>query len=519
MLPGKRYTPEVLLSIARRRMWYLIVPLAVVTAATATYARRIPDSYWAETVILVVPQRVPEAYVKSTVTERIEDRLQTITPTILSRTRLERIITDFNLYPEERRTGPMEDVVALMRRNVTVDVKRGDSFSITYIGNQPEQVMQVTNRLASLFIDESLRDRRSQAEGTDKFLEAELQDAKEKLLEKEKRLETYRKEHAGELPSQLVSNLQQVENAQMRVSDTRDSINRDRDRRLVLEQQLAELQKPVFVETEAGPATGQAPDASGSTQQQLAQAQAQVEAYQARGLKAGHPDLEQAKRRVRDLQAKLVSESSGITASAPRVISPAEAERRRRVSDLQAQMAELDRQIGRKQDDEKRLQAAAEEAQRRADALPTRESELTELTRDYATLQNSYNSLLAKKQDSQIAANLEDRQIGEQFKLLDPARLPEKPFRPDRRSIDAMGAGVGLALGLVIVGLLEYRDRSFRTDEDLAALVGLPVLAVIPVMMSDADRQRARWQAFVTHGALGGVVLTCVGVFLLAVVR
>src|SRR5690348_874919 len=110
MLPGKRYTPRDALVILRRRFWLLVVPFAVVSAGTAIGARRLPDRYRSEAVILVVPQQVPESYVKSTVTTRIEDRLDSIQQQILSRTRLERIIEEMNLYPQERRTGIMEDV-------------------------------------------------------------------------------------------------------------------------------------------------------------------------------------------------------------------------------------------------------------------------------------------------------------------------------------------------------------------------------------------------------------------------
>lgn len=514
MLPGRKYTAEMLLAIVRRRFWFVAVPVAIAAAATATIVRRLPDMYWAETVILVVPQKVPESYVKSTVTETLESRVQSIKPTILSRTRLEQIITEFNLYPEERQRQPMEDVVSHMRDDVSIDTRGGDSFSIGYAGPRPVQVMEVTNRLASLFIDESLRDRLSQAQGTDKFLESQLQEAKAKLVEKEKRLEEYRRVHAGELPSQISSNLQQAEAAQKGLSDTRESINRDRDRRLVLEQQLADLQKTRTIDALTPAAAADLPT---STQQQLAQAEAQVASLEAAGFKAGHPDLDQARRRVRDLRAKVTAEASALPTDTPHVVSPAESDRQRRIVDLQAQIGEIDRQIRYKQDDERRLQSVAEDAQRRADALPTRESELTELMRDYDTLQKSYNDLLAKKQESQIAANLEQRQIGEQFRLLDQARLPERPVSPDRARYNTMGAVAGLVFGLAIVALLEYRDRSFKTDEDLRDAVGLPVLAVIPVMQSNTDRRRATWRALLTHGALAGVVVVCLAVFIKAV--
>src|SRR4026209_2942718 len=120
MLPGKKYTPEEILAILRRRVWWLLLPFAVVSASAGVVARLLPDLYQSDTLILVVPQRVPESYVRSTITTRIEDRLQSISAQILSRTRLERIIQDFNRYQRERQVGIMEDVIERMR---TRDIK------------------------------------------------------------------------------------------------------------------------------------------------------------------------------------------------------------------------------------------------------------------------------------------------------------------------------------------------------------------------------------------------------------
>jgi uncharacterized protein involved in exopolysaccharide biosynthesis len=170
MLPGKVYKPEDVLQVLKSRIWVLLLPFAVIAAATAVWVHRLPDQYRSETVILVVPQRVPESYVRSTVTTRIEDRLQSLVQQILSRTRLERIVRDFDLYAKERKTGIMEDVIEQMRRDIGVEVLRGDSFRISFIGDNPRMVMRVTERLASLFIEENLRDREVLADDTNQFL-------------------------------------------------------------------------------------------------------------------------------------------------------------------------------------------------------------------------------------------------------------------------------------------------------------------------------------------------------------
>ncbi len=187
--------------------------------------------------------------------------------------------------------------------------------------------------------------------------------------------------------------------------------------------------------------------------------------------------------------------------------------------DLKAELNQLDRQIANKQGEEKRLRAASAGYQARVDLVPARESEMAELTRDYATLQTMYTTLLSKKEDSKIAANLERRQIGEQFKLLDPARMPERPFSPDRRTINMMGIFAGLAIGLALVALLEYRESSFKTDDELVAVLGLPVLAVVPSMRSEEERRLLLRRKILVSVGLGSTVTACLAVVVYTLLR
>jgi protein tyrosine kinase modulator len=521
MLPGKKYTPEVILSILKRRFWLLIVPLAVIGASTAVVGRALPDLYRSETLILVVPQRVPENFVKSTVTTRIEDRLQSIAQQILSRTRLERVIQDFELYPQERRTGIMEDVVEKMRRDISVQVVKGDAFRVAYVGREPRTVMKVTERLSTLFIEENLRDRGLQAEGTNLFLENQLEDARRRLIEQEKKLEAYRRLHAGELPSQLDSNLQVMQNTQMQIQAMVESLNRDRDRRLVLERQIAEAAAAPaeLITPAASSGSDAAPPASAA--QQLQAARAQLQALELR-LKAGHPDIGLMQRRIRDLERKADAEalSAPVTPeSAPRAPSPAEFLRQQRLAALRGEVEQLDRQIAQKTEDERRLRAVSQTYQARAEAAPARETELVELMRDYTTLQSMYTTLLQKKEESKISANLERRQIGESFKQLDPARLPERPFSPDRRMINVGGVLAGLGLGLALIALLEYKDSTFKTDVEVTSVLSLPVLAVVPLMHSDAERRRLFKRRLVVGVGLGSAVTACLAVLVYTFVR
>lgn len=512
MLPGKTYTPEDLARIASRRKWTILLPFVIIALGTVIVAHYLPNRYRSETLILVVPQQVPESYVRSTITSRIEDRLQSISQQILSRTRLERIINDFNLYPKERATGIMEDVVERMRsRDIKVETLKGDAFRVSYIGDNPITVMKVTDRLASHFIDENLRDRELLAEGTNQFLTVQLDDARRRLIEQEKKLEAYRLQHSGELPTQAAGNLQQVQNIQMQIQAVVESLNREVDRKLILERALADFKSTSAQTMIAASAASNASNDSGSEQPvsvQLAIAQKSLADLQLR-LTPEHPDVIRLKRRIAGLEQRAEAEAliSPLSPESAAPSTPAQMLQRNRERALQLELESVDRQISAKRAEEQRLRRLGAGYQARLEAVPARETDLAELMRDYDTTQKLYADLLSKSEESRISANLERRQIGEQFKILDPARPAEKPFSPDRLRINLFGAFGGLFAGLALAGFLEYKDASFRTQDDVSSVLSLPVLAQIPHIITPAEeRQLARRRLMV----FATVVVSCV---------
>ena len=505
MLPGKTYTPEDLGKIAWRRKWAILVPFVVITLGTVLVSHYLPNKYRSETVILVVPQQVPESYVRSTVTSRIDDRLNTMRQQILSRTRLERIIQDFNLYPDERRTGIMEDVVERMRnRDIDIAVLKGDAFRIAYIGDNPGVVMRVTERLTSLFIDENRRDRESLAESTNQFLSVQLEDARRRLIEQEKKLEVYRAQYSGQLPSQANSNLQQIQNLQMQVQGIVESLNRDGERRLLVERALADLM--------ATEANGGGPEAELPVARQLAEGRKALQNMLLR-LKPEHPDVIRLRRVIAGLEARAEAEALNAPLSPEAAPSPGMAAQSSRAKTLKQELDNLDRQIANKRAEEQRLRTVAAGYQARLEAVPARETELSELMRDYDTTQKLYQSLLAKTEDSKITANLERREIGEQFKVLDPPRRAEKPFSPNRIQINLAGLLAGICMGFGMAALLEYRDSSFRTQEEVTSVLSLPVLAQIPFILTPGEQRKLSRRRLVIAAAVGVVFIVVGGVF------
>jgi polysaccharide chain length determinant protein (PEP-CTERM system associated) len=512
MLPGRTYTPDDIKGILWRGRWWILLPFAVGLAMTPVIASYLPKMYRSETLLMVIPQRIPDSYVRSTVTDSVQDRLFSISDQILSRSRLERIIVDFGLYQEERRIETMEDVVTRMRRSIVVQPPgREQSFRVSYTNVDPSIAQKVTARLASMFIEENVRERGNLAENTSVFLESQLEEAKVRLQEQEKKLEAYRRANSGQLPSQLSTNLQAIQNASVQLQNINESMNRAKERRLLIERELAD----------ALPATSSGAEGSeGSTiplivvlpsEQPLAEAKAKLEEYRLR-YTPSHPDIRALERTIRELEQRVKAE-----ALVPRTVDTKPTKEKlandRAVRDYRRQLDDIDRQLKGYEDEAHELRSELTSYQTRIEAVPTRESELVELTRDYDTLHSLYTSLLGKQEDSKLAANLERRQIGEQFRILDPASLPERPDNQKRRLTTMFSAALGaVVLGLLIVAFREVRDSSFKLEQDVLRTLDLPVLALVPVMATDHERRAKRRRAILVN-VTGSAVLMASVVF------
>jgi protein tyrosine kinase modulator len=524
MMPGRSYTPATIRWIVRNRKWLLIGPMLFFGALSLAVTYVMKDEYRAQTLILVVPQRVPEKYVGPAVAETIEQRLQSISPRIMSESRLERIITELDLYPNKRgKRGGMEEIVADMRSDINVEIMRGDLFRVTYTGSNPYKVMQVTQRLASLFVEENLKDREQLAVGTNRFLESQLDNTRRALEEQERKVREYRQTHAGELPSQVGANLQVLQAASFQLQSGEETLSRDRDRRIELERTLAELNQAeqdardkakekakksddsaAATVVAPAPSTGGAetPAASVSPTSltptaDLATNLARLTALQRyladlqTRLKPGHPDVVRAQRLIADMQ-RAISASQGGAPGEIVSVDPAAAVRSARITQVRGQIDNIDKEIARKSAEQERLKTQIQTLQSRVENEPTRESELISLTRDYETSKATYQSLLARREEAGIAADLERQQVGQQFKTLDPARLPEKPSGPNRQRINLIAAAAGLAMGIGLTVLLEIRDQSFRNAVEIVPVLSLPVLASVPAIMTRTERLRAR---------------------------
>jgi len=474
--PNKPFNIHDYIEIFLRRIWYIIIPIIVVMTGAILYAYSSPKLYRASTLILITPQKVPEAFVRPTVTSTVGERLQSIGQEIMSRTRLEQTISELGLYREEARSSSLEGIVELMRKDIQIEIRREGYFRISYIGKDPKVVAVVANKLASLFIEENLKVREQQAQGTSEFLSTELVATKAKLEEQEKVVARFKRQFMGELPEQRDANLRILEQLQLQYQRVSDSLRAAQDRKLFIQKQLSDLKLAVASEDSA---KGKSSPVGRKSYEEIQVEQLRNQLFDLRiKYTEKHPDNLIVRKKIAELEveiekAKLEKEEGLKIEEKTLSIDP-------RYNEIEDRLMLTEREIGRLKEEDAKIRAQMEKYSERVEKTFGRELEITNLTRDYQNAKETYESLLRKSQEAQQAENLERRQKGEQFKVIDSARTPGMPFKPDIPKIFLFGLLLGLGSGFGLAFFREQMDRSFRDAEDLEATLGLKVIANIP---------------------------------------
>jgi polysaccharide chain length determinant protein (PEP-CTERM system associated) len=517
----KPFDIYVYLSLLFRRKWEIIFGMIPFLLAGLLYCLFSAKIYSTSTTIVVVPQRVPEAYVRSTITGDIDERVRGIWQEVTSRTSLERIIEQFNLYTEARERVPMETVVEAMRRKIQIDglmSARSSTFKLSYEGADPIIITKVVNALANMFIEENLKLRETQAKGTAEFLSEELEKVYRELKHREEELKQYKMGHMGELPEQRGSNLAMLQRLQEEIETLQENIRSAEDRKLLLQRQIAEEKSNLSLAADLAGSQGGAASQAPTTLEGLRE---RLKSLRIRYTDT-HPDVAIVKKLIAKLEKEQgiqnlasdndqteVSMESGGPVDAGGPVNAI-------IVGLQYQLKglEFDIKAIREASDKVRKQIVV--YQTRIENTPKREQELVDLTRDYDNLRISYESLMNRKIEAEQSAALERRQKGEQFRVIDPARIPETASKPDVKKILAMtlllaaGAGLGLALGR------EYLGNVFYDPEDVKKALNISVLACVPLLLTDAEKRKRRLSAlFLGSFATVGYAVIIVLLFVL----
>lgn len=449
------------LEMALRRKWWFILPGLGVFIAAVVISFRLPKVYQASTLILVEPQKVPSDYVKSTITGSVGEWLTTIRQQILSRSLLQKVIDEFGLYRELAGKKTQEEILENMRKDILISTIGGrkdiDAFTLSFEHTDPKTVMSVANRLAGLFIEANLQVREQLVEGTSEFLEQELERLRQTLEEQEARVSEFKRKYMGDLPSQLEANLRALDRFQLELDATQRAIKDQEERKATLVRQLASGDV-----TDAPPIS---PDETRLSELKRALVKLQAE------YRETYPDIILTQREIQEIEDKLAQVRSASKDSAALSTSP---------QPESAALETVEIELKELYNKQKAVTQKIKEYERRVEQAPMREQQLMVLVRDYENTQKNYQSLLDKKLNAKISENLEKRQKGELFRILDPAEVPTKPIKPNRLKISLLGLMLGLGMGVGLVFMIEQLDTSFHRQEDLEQATGLVVLATIP---------------------------------------
>lgn len=460
--PNPRFNPVSISRALWKQKWLTLSVWMLIGLCGTAYVLRLPFVYRAETLILVDSQRIPERYVVTTVVSDLQERLSTLSQQILSASRLEKIIESDHLYTAERLKYAQEEVIAMMRKDITVTVERSGvnrlgAFRVSYEGGNPVVVAKVANRLASLYMEENLKVRENEAEQTNDFLGGELEESKAKLDELEAKLSQYKREHMGALPEQESSLTGRVTGLQIAMRSNEDALNRTQQQILMLQNSIETKPRAVVEMQEAddtssvAEGTNASPAPAIKTSEQLRGA---LEKLRLRYTDS-HPD-------IRRLQAEIATAEEGEKEAGIASARAGNVHRDRRsvrlpahdlaaeahTAALRSQLAQSLAEQNTLTTERSKLIRETASYQARIELLPVREQEMAGLTRDYETSKLNYARLLDKKLDAKMAGKMEKLKKSESFTVLDEAKPPQKPIRPKRQVLIGAAWFFGLLLGI-----------------------------------------------------------------------
>ncbi len=512
------------LGIVRRRHMQFLIPLFVGWALVWGVSWVLPPRYLSNTLILVEQPTMPKDYVTPNVNDDLQERMQSITQQILSRTRLLHIIDQFGLYANLHSQPSPDQKVQLMRKDIGIDLVRDNgnqitAFNVSYTSRDPQVAQRVTSELTNLFINENLEVRQQQSEDTTKFLEGQLETARKTLSDQEEKIREFKGQHVGELPTQVGSNLQILSGLQSQLQTEEDALNTAKQQRVYLETLVNQYR------TLQGSSQGSKSENGGSTTVGLPAIDEELDKLRAQLADLSshytdrHPDVRKVKEQIaktEKMRDQLVA-SLKAKAAAAQADPSAAATEATELHDPSSPMAQLQGQlqanrveIANRERSVTDLKAKVVDYQGRLNQEPVREQQLADLTRGYEQSKANYDDLLKKKNESAMATSMELLQQGERFRVIDAPSLPIKPDFPNRLKFCAIGLGIGLMLGVMVAGAFEMMDERIYDEKQLQKLLPVPVISEIPALVEPADVQmesRRLWLGWVTAAFVSATIL------------
>jgi uncharacterized protein involved in exopolysaccharide biosynthesis len=492
------------IAMLKRRTRVLLIPTVLAFVGGYLVSHAFPAKYTSQSTVLVQGQKVPDTYVAPVITADFTERVQSLQEQVLSPSRLRPALEGLNLESlHADKPGEEQKLIANIQQTMQVapvitsmsaaaaqsaGVKKRKpgstdepvpGFTLSYTDSKADRAQRICAALTSMILDENLRSRSDTAKSTSDFLGRQVDEAKRALDDQDAKLAAFKKQYFGQLPSDVENNLRILASMNTQLDATTQTLSRAQQDKAYTESMLAQ-------QTAAWKSSLSSTNPQ-TLEQELTQLQAQLMQLQAR-YTDDHPDVIKTKADIAEVKKKLdeVNNATAAPADANEKVSASEPPE---IRQLRLQIHQYQSVIDQANVDQKRLQSQIGLYESRTAMSPTVEEQYKLLTRDNDEAQAFYQSLLAKKSAADLGSNMENDQQGEQMQIAVNAGLPEAPSFPNRPLFAAAGTAVGLAVGLLIAVVLEFSDKSIRTEKDAAAVTELPLLISLPWVGGEEENE------------------------------
>lgn len=487
-----------------RQRWVFALPFFALGLAGLGITHIFPYRYQSEILVLADQQKTSEQYVTSNVAS-LQDRVEEITEDLLSRSRLERMILSLNLYREKRNRVSMDDLVKYMRRHIELDPVKSPNrndlagFRIAFSDRDPQLAQQVVATLATSLIAENTRSRAAQSEGTTSFFESQLDQASKDLEQQEQRLRDYKSTYVGELPEQLAGNLQMMNSLDVQLQADNAEVDRAEQQKVYLESVLSEYQALRHSQPGGLPVSvGERPETPLSVAQSALAATRKKLNETLVTYTSQYPEVIRLRHLVSEQEAevkRLSADADGATGTDAKTGKAIEAPPTDKGTiEMQARLSAAIAAAQIAKSNAAKVEVQIQALQEKLKLMPIREQQLTELIRQHDNAQTNYQSLLLKKNQSELATNLVKQQQGRQFHIFDAATLPRRPSHPSPFQVMLGGWVAGFFAGLGLAFVREFSKRPLDSPEAVERYAHLPVLASVPPMWSPRERSRRKYR-------------------------
>jgi polysaccharide chain length determinant protein (PEP-CTERM system associated) len=520
--PRRTIGLALIIEVVRRRLYLTLLPFLFVLAAGTSLAFFLPSLWMAKATILVDRQKIPESFVKATITTDVETQLLGLSQQIMSSGQLMKIIETHDLYPRIRGKRSADEVVERMRRDIRIEFQNDErdrrnprtiGFSVLYTATTPQTAMTIANELAALYVNEDVRYREKHAVSTSEFLDTQLRDVRTRLQSQERRVAEFKERYMGELPEQREANLRTLDRLQQQMQSAQETLRRANERRQLLTQTLAEVDQSTGAVS--GPTGSPNPTPAEAGAARLSLLKQELLQLQSR-FNDRYPDVVALKEQIRVLEAKLAAEPAAAAREAK--VAPKKDGKELRpvpqsgyVQNLLQQLDQATIEAKTSADEIKGLRSQIATYERRIENTPRREQEVAQITRDYESTRELFRSLLGKRGEAEMAADLEQRQQGEHFRIIDPAGLPDRPAGPNRMRLILATLVIALGISGIAVVIAEHTDTSYRSADEVRNLEIVPVLSTIPRIVTERDRRRRLRQRRLATAAVAVGLLGVIG--------